>query len=601
MSKYAAPLTDMRFVMFDLLKADVQYARLPGGEAATRDVLDAILDEAAKFTEQVLAPLNAVGDAEGCRFDKATSNVTTPTGFKQAYEQYIAGGWGGLTAPEKYGGQHLPESIGAPLKEMIDSANLSWGMYPLLSHGASEALKQHGEEWQREVFLKPIIEGRWTGTMCLTESHCGSDLGLLKTRAEPALEGSGADGTYRVSGTKIFISAGEHDLTENIVHLVLARLPDAPSGVKGISLFIVPKYKTGKDGKMRERNTATCGAIEHKMGIKGSATCVMNFDAAEGWLIGPPNRGLMAMFTMMNTARLAVGLQGLALIERAYQNSLIYARERLQMRALSGAKFPDKSADPLIVHPDIRRMLLTQKAFAEGSRALGYYAATLVDLVERSPDVDERKRADELLSFIIPIVKGLLTEAAVECTNLALQIYGGHGYIHETGIEQFARDARITTIYEGTTQIQALDLLGRKIMQTQGVGLKYFLEEISAFCHGNAQNAALAEFVAPLAIAAKDWADLTQAIGKRALANPEEIGIAAVDYLFYSGYVALAYFWARSVAAADASAQSADFKQAKRSTARFYFARILPRTLTHVTALRASADSLMAMPDAQFG
>ncbi len=596
MSKYAAPLTDMRFVMFDLLKADVQYARLPGGEAATRDVLDAVLDEAAKFAEQVLAPLNAVGDEEGCRFDKTTGDVTTPTGFKQAYAQYIAGGWGGLTAPEQYGGQHLPESIGAPLKEMLDSANLAWGMYPLLSHGASEALKQHGEEWQREVFLKPIIDGRWTGTMCLTEAHCGSDLGLLKTRAEP-----NADGTYRVSGTKIFISAGEHDLTENIVHLVLARLPDAPAGVKGISLFIVPKYKTGKDGKMRERNTATCGAIEHKMGIKGSSTCVMNFDAAEGWLIGPPNRGLMAMFTMMNTARLAVGLQGLALIERAYQNSLVYARDRLQMRSLSGAKFPDKPADPLIVHPDIRRMLLTQKAFAEGGRALGYYAATVVDLVERSPDADERKRADELLSFIIPIVKGMLTEAAVECTNHALQVFGGHGYIHETGIEQFARDARITTIYEGTTQIQALDLLGRKIMQTQGVGLKHFLEEISAFCHANAHNAALAEFVAPLAVATKDWADLTQAIGKRALANPEEVGIAAVDYLFYSGYVALAYFWARSVAAADASAQSADFKQAKRSTARFYFARILPRTMNHAASLRASADSLMAMPDAQFG
>ena len=596
MSKYAAPLADMRFVMFDLLKADVQYARLPGGEAATRDVLDAILDEAAKFSEQVLAPLNAVGDEEGCHFDKATSSVTTPAGFKHAYEQYIAGGWGGLTAPEQYGGQHLPESIGAPLKEMIDSANLAWGMYPLLSHGASEALKQHGEEWQREVFLKRIVDGSWTGTMCLTESHCGSDLGLLKTKAEP-----NADGTYRISGTKIFISAGEHDLTENIVHLVLARLPDAPAGVKGISLFIVPKYKTGKDGKMRERNAATCGAIEHKMGIKGSSTCVMNFDAAEGWLIGQPNRGLMAMFAMMNTARLAVGLQGLALIERAYQNSLIYARERLQMRSLAGAKFPNKPADPLLVHPDIRRMLLTQKAFAEGGRALGYYAATLVDLVERSPDAGERKRADELLSFIIPIVKGLLTEAAVECTNHALQIFGGHGYIHETGIEQFARDARITTIYEGTTQIQALDLLGRKIMQTQGVGLKHFLEEISAFCHANAQNAALAEFIGPLAVASKDWADLTQDIGKRVMTNPEEVGVAAVDYLFYSGYVALAYFWARSVAAAEDSTQSADFKQAKRLTACFYFARILPRTQTHATTLRASADSLMAMPDALFG
>ena len=596
MSLYKAPLADMRFALFDVLKAESHYARLPGGENATRDILDAVLDEAAKFSEQVLAPLNAVGDEEGCRFDKATATVTTPKGFKEAYAQYIAGGWGGLTAPEMYGGQHLPESIGAPLKEMIDSANLSWGTYPLLSHGATEALKQHGEEWQREVFLKPIIEGRWTGTMCLTEPHCGSDLGLLKTKADP-----NADGTYRVSGTKIFITAGEHDFTENIVHLVLARLPDAPAGTKGISLFIVPKYKTGKDGKMGERNTLACGSIEHKMGIKGSATCVMNFDAAEGWLIGQPNRGLMAMFTMMNTARLAVGLQGLALIERAYQNSLEYARTRLQMRAMSGAKFPDKPADPLIVHPDIRRMLLTQKAFAEGGRVLGYYAATLVDLVERSPDAEERKRADELLSFIIPIVKGLLTEASIECTNHALQIYGGHGYVHETGIEQFARDSRITTIYEGTTQIQALDLLGRKILQTQGVGLRHFLEEISAFCHDNAQNAALAEFIAPLAVATKEWADLTQEIGKRALANPDEIGAASVDYLFYSGYVALAYFWARSVATAAAITASDDFRNAKRETARFYFSRILPRTQTHAAVARAGIDSLMAMPDAHFG
>ncbi|HEX3896833.1 MAG TPA: acyl-CoA dehydrogenase C-terminal domain-containing protein [Rudaea sp.] len=596
MSLYKAPLADMRFALFDVLKAESQYARLPGGENATRDILDAVLDEAAKFSEQVLAPLNAVGDEEGCRFDKATATVTTPKGFKEAYAQYIAGGWGGLTAPEIYGGQHLPESIGAPLKEMIDSANLSWGTYPLLSHGATEALKQHGEEWQREVFLKPIIEGRWTGTMCLTEPHCGSDLGLLKTKAEPNV-----DGTYRISGTKIFITAGEHDFTENIVHLVLARLPDAPSGTKGISLFIVPKYKTGKDGQMRERNSLACGAIEHKMGIKGSATCVMNFDAAEGWLIGQPNRGLMAMFTMMNTARLAVGLQGLALIERAYQNSLDYARSRLQMRSMAGAKFPDKPADPLIVHPDIRRMLLTQKAFAEGGRVLGYYAATLVDLVERSPDAAERKRADELLSFIIPIVKGLLTEASIECTNHALQIYGGHGYVHETGIEQFARDSRITTIYEGTTQIQALDLLGRKILQTQGVGLRHFLEEISAFCHDNAQNAALAEFIAPLAVATKEWADLTQEIGKRALGNPDEIGAASVDYLFYSGYVALAYFWARSVATAASITASDDFKDAKRETARFYFSRILPRTQTHAAVARAGIDSLMAMPDAHFG
>lgn len=596
MSSFTAPLADMRFVMFDLLHADQHYQRLPGGEAATRDVVDAILDEAARFTEQVLAPLNAVGDTQGCQFDKATGEVRTPPGFKQAYDQYVAGGWCGLVAPEKYGGQNLPESIGAPIKEMIDAANLSWGTYPLLSHGATEALRQHGEEWQREAYLKPIVEGRWTGTMCLTESHCGSDLGLLKTRAEAA-----DDGSYRITGTKIFITAGEHDLAENIVHLVLARLPDAPAGTRGISMFIVPKFKTGKDGRMGERNSLACGSIEHKMGIRGSATCVMNFDAAQGWLIGPPNRGLMAMFTMMNTARLAVGLQGLGLIERAYQNSLAYARARLQMRALSGAKFPDKPADPLIVHPDIRRMLLTQKAFVEGGRALGYYAATLVDLVERSPDTAERQRADELLSFVIPIVKAVLTEAAVECTNHALQIFGGHGYIHETGIEQFARDARITTIYEGTTQIQALDLLGRKVIQGHGVGLRHLLEEITAFCRQHLQDAGVAEFVAPLAVATKQWTEITQQIGQRAASDPDVVGVAAVDYLFYSGYVVLAYFWARSVVAADASMQPESFKQSKRGTARFYFAHILPRMLAHAAALNAGPASLLDMTDAQFG
>ncbi|MDE1886308.1 MAG: acyl-CoA dehydrogenase C-terminal domain-containing protein [Xanthomonadaceae bacterium] len=596
MSTYKAPLADMRFVMFDLLQLDAQYARIDGGANATRDVVDAILDEAAKFAETVLAPLNAPGDEQGCTLDKATGAVTTPPGFKDAYAKYVDGGWSGLTAPEAYGGQHLPESIGAPLKEMLDSANLSWGNFPLLSHGATEALRLHGEEWQRVAFLKPIVEGRWTGTMCLTEPHCGSDLGLLKTRAEPE-----PDGTHRISGTKIFITAGEHDLTQNIVHLVLARLPDAPAGVKGISLFIVPKHKVDKSGNVGARNAVSCGAIEHKMGIHASVTCVMNFDGAQGYLIGAPNKGLNAMFTMMNTARLAVGIQGLGLIERAYQGSLAHARERLQGRALSGAKFPDRPADPLIVHPDIRRMLLTQNSFAEGGRALAYYAASLVDLVERSADAAERKRADELLSFIIPIVKALLTEAANECTYHAVQIFGGHGYIHETGMEQFARDARITSIYEGTTQIQALDLLGRKIMQTQGVGLKHFLEEIGAFCQANIGNAAVQEFVAPLATIAKQWADLTQEIGKRAAVNPDEIGVCAVDYLFYSGYVALAYFWARSVAAAEVSAQAQEFKQAKLGTARFYFARILPRTLAHAAAMRANPDSLMAIPAEQFG
>jgi alkylation response protein AidB-like acyl-CoA dehydrogenase len=595
MTQYNAPLKDIRFALQDVLGASALFERLPGFESATPDILDAVLEEAAKFAEQVLAPINFSGDQEGCELDKATASVRTPSGFKDAYVQYVEGGWPALTTPESFGGQGLPETVGAIVKEMIDSANVSWGNFPMLSHGSVEALKAHGEPWQQEAFLKPITEGRWTGTMCLTEPHCGTDLGLLKTRAEPA-----ADGSYRVSGTKIFITAGEHDLTENIVHLVLARLPDAPPGVKGISLFIVPKFKVGKDGQLGERNSLAVGSIEHKMGIKASVTCVMNFDQAEAWLIGAPNKGLMAMFTMMNTARLAVGVQGLGLIERGYQNSRNYALDRLQMRSLSGPKYPDKPADPLIVHPDVRRMLLTQKAFAEGCRVLALYAYMQHDISTHSADENERKRGEELVSFLTPIVKGLLTELAQEATYDAVQIFGGHGYIAETGIEQFARDARITTLYEGTTQIQANDLLGRKILQLNGAGLKHFLGEISTFCQEGASNTALGEFIAPLAIVTKEWSELTQEIAKRAQDNPEEIGAAAVDYLFYSGYVALAYCWARSVAALADSSATADFKDAKRHTARFYFTRILPRIHAHGAAIRAGADTLMAMPESQF-
>jgi len=596
MTRYAAPLTDIRFALYDVLGAEALFQRLPGFEAATPDLLDAVLDEAAKFTELVLAPINHSGDQEGCVLDTSNASVSTPKGFKEAYATYVDGGWSTLTTPEKFGGQGLPETIGAIVKELIDGANVAWGNFPMLSHGSVEALKAHGEAWQQDAFLKPITDGRWTGTMCLTEPHCGTDLGLLKTRAEP-----NADGSYRVSGTKIFITAGEHDLTENIVHLVLARVPGAPPGVKGISLFIVPKFKVGKDGVIGERNTLGVGSIEHKMGIKASVTCVMNFDQAEGWLIGAPNKGLNAMFTMMNTARLAVGVQGLGLIERAYQNALAYARDRLQMRALTGPKFPDKPADPLLVHPDIRRMLLTQKAFAEGGRVLALYAYIQHDISTHAPDETERKRGEELVSFLTPIVKGLLTELAQECTYDAVQIFGGHGYIAETGIEQYSRDARITTLYEGTTQIQANDLLGRKILALQGAGLKHFLSEIAAFCQANASNTTLGEFIAPLAIVTKEWSDLTQEIAKRAQGNADEVGAAAVDYLFYSGYVALAYFWTLSVAAADRSRQSSDFKESKRHTARFYFTRILPRIHMHGAAIRAGADTLVAMPDVQFG
>ena len=594
MNSYTAPLRDIRFALFDVLGAEALYQKL-GIAHAQRDLMDAVLEEAAKFTQNVLAPLNAIGDEHGCLYDKTTGAVTTPPGFKEAYAQFVDAGWTALTAPEAMGGQDLPESLGAAVKEMLDAANLAWGNYPLLSHGAIEALKHHGEPWQQEVFLKPIISGQWTGTMCLTEAHAGSDLGMLKTRAEPA-----ADNTYSISGTKIFITGGEHDFTDNIIHLVLARLPDAPAGTKGISLFIVPKLKVARDGSVGERNAVRCGSIEHKMGIHGSSTCVINFDGAQGYLIGQPHKGLNAMFTMMNTARLAVGLQGLGLIDRSYQNALRYSRERLQMRSLSGAKFPDKPADPIIVHPDIRRMLLTCKALGEGSRLLALHAATHVDILQRSSDAEEKKAADELLGFLTPIVKGLLTEWAIECTNHGLQCFGGHGYIRESGMEQLARDARITTIYEGTTQIQALDLLGRKIMQLQGAGMRRFLGMIQKFCESNATNAAMIEFILPLAEVTKQWGELTMEIGRKSTSNAEEVGAAAVDYLYYSGYVALAYWWARAVAAAEAGTHPAQFKTMKRETARFYFARILPRIHGHAAAMRSGAGNLLALDAGAF-
>jgi len=589
MNNYTAPQRDMKFALYDVLESEKLFAKL-GIANADRDLMDAVLEEAAKFTQNVLAPLNAVGDQQGCLHDKNTGAVSTPPGFKEAYAQFVEGGWSGLTAPEPMGGQDLPETLGAVVKEMIDAANLAWGNYPLLSHGATEALKHHGENWQKEAFLKPIIAGSWTGTMCLTEPHCGSDLGLLKTSAKP-----NADGSYSISGTKIFITGGEHDFTDNIVHLVLARLPDAPAGTKGISLFIVPKNKVARDGTMGSKNSLSCGSIEHKMGIHGSVTCVMNFDGAEGYLIGQANKGLNAMFTMMNTARLAVGLQGLGLIDRAFQNALAYSRDRLQMRSLSGAKFPDKPADPIIVHPDIRRMLLTCKALAEGGRVMALHAALQVDILERSKDDEDRKAADELLSFLTPIVKGLLTEWANECTYHALQCFGGHGYVQEWGMEQLARDARITTIYEGTTGIQALDLLGRKIMQQQGAGMRRFLAMIQQFCEANATNTDLTEFVLPLAEVTKQWGELTMEIGKKAMGNGDEIGAASYDYLYYSGYVVLAYWWARSVATANAGGHNDDFKNMKLETARFYFARILPRIHSHAAAMRSGAKTTQAL------
>ncbi len=595
--KYSVPMTDIRFVLHDVLQAEKVFQQIPEFSDTNRELIDQVLEEAAKFNEQVLLPTNQIGDSEGAVFDKATQSVTLPQCFKDAFRAYVDAGWLGLCGDPKYGGQGQPEGLGYVIKEMIESCNVAWGTYPLLSLGSVDAFMHHGEEWQREVFVTKMLSGEWTGTMCLTEPHSGSDLGLLKTKAEP-----NADGTYAISGQKIFITAGDHDLSSNIIHLVLARLPDAPSGTKGISLFIVPKFKVSREGMMGARNAVAPGSLEHKMGLKGSATCVMNFDGAEGYLIGQPNRGLLAMFTMMNAARLGVGVQGLGLIEISYQSSAAYASERLQMRSLSGPKFPDKPADPITVHPDVRRMLMTQKVIAEGGRVLCYYAGLLVDLSTRHPDADARKKADELLSFLVPITKALLTEAAVECTYHGMQVLGGHGYIKEWGLEQFARDARITTIYEGTTQIQALDLLGRKIMQLQGVGMRHFLAEIGAFIAAHGAHPVAGPYLSQLAKLIDEWRALTGEIIEATQKNPEELGAAAVDYLFYSGYITLAYFLTREVEALDRSTTgiSDAFKQAKLASVKFYFERILPRTLMHAAQIRAGATSLMDIPQAMF-
>ncbi|QIK81319.1 acyl-CoA dehydrogenase [Lysobacter sp. HDW10] len=589
-NSYRAPLEDMQFALFDVLGIDTTFEAI-GRSEVNRELVEAILEEAGRFTETVLAPLNAIGDAQGCVRDPVTAAVKTPDGFKAAYDAYVENGWAGLSAPEAFGGQGMPHVIGAAVKEMIDASNLAWSNFPLLSHGAMDALQFHGNDWMKETFLKPLVSGLWTGTMCLTEPHAGTDLGLLKTRAVP-----NEDGTYTITGTKIFITAGEHDLTENIIHLVLAKLPDAPEGSRGISLFIVPKFLLDEAGHTTtEANHAVCGSIEHKMGIHGSSTCVMNFDASRGYLVGQANKGLMAMFTMMNSARLGVGIQGLSQAERAYQNALHYARERLQMRALSGAKFPNKPADPIIVHPDVRRMLLTQKALIEGGRVLALYANTQVDLAHSAPDEASRKTADAVAGFLTPIVKACLTEWGVECAYHAQQCFGGHGYIAEHGMEQIARDVRITTLYEGTTGIQALDLVGRKLLQLQGAGMKPFAQMIGEFCQAHANDAQMAPFVSTLSAMLQEWVATSQAIGAKASQNPDEVGATAYDYLFYSGYVCLAYFWARSVKAALNADATGKRAKAKLETARFYYDRILPRTRMHLAALNSGADNLMAL------
>jgi len=592
MNNYRSPLNDLRFVIHQVLKASQVLATLPAHAETGAEIIDAVLEEGGRFCDQVIGPLYQEGD-RGCRFENGS--VTVPRGFTEAYRAFTEGGWSGLTARPEEGGQGLPYVVDGAFKEMINGANVAWGTFPLLGHGATEALRHYGEDWQKRVFLAPLVDGRWTGTMCLTEPHCGTDLGLLKTRAEPL-----GDGRYAISGQKIFITAGEHDLAGNIVHLVLARLPDAPAGVKGISLFVVPKFKVDREGQVGERNGVTCGSIEHKMGLHGSATCVMNFDGAEGWMVGPPNRGLSAMFVMMNSARLGVGLQGLGLTERAWQNALAYAHDRLQMRAPRGPAYPDRPADPLIVHPEIRRMLLTCRAFAEGGRVLALYATLQADIAHHAPDEAARAEADTVVGFLTPIVKGVLTEAAVECAYHALQVFGGHGYIAEWGMEQIARDARITTIYEGTTQIQALDLIGRKTLQADGAGLKLVLGRIGEFCRAQAGNAAVAEFLPELGRRAQQWGELTQRIGAKAASDPTVAAAAAYDYLFYSGYVTLAWCWAQRVAAAEATGNAA-FAKVQREVARFYFSRLLPRADYHMAVIESGPDPLMALADSEVG
>lgn len=592
MPEYKAPQREMKFVLNEVFNVEQHYQQLPGFEEATTDVVEAIIDEGAKFSERVLSPLNQTGDQQGCQFDEGV--VTTPDGFKEAYQQFVEAGWPSLPHKPEWGGQGLPESLGIVINEMIGTANWAWSMYPGLSHGAMATLEEHGTEEQKQTYLTKLISGEWTGTMCLTESHCGTDLGMLRTRAEP-----NEDGSYSLTGTKIFISAGEHDMAENIVHIVLARLPDAPEGTKGISLFIVPKHLPDAQGNAADRNGVACGSIEHKMGIHGNATCVINFDGAKGFLIGPPNRGLNCMFTFMNVARIGTAIQGLAHAEAGFQGSLAYAKDRLQMRSLSGDKNPDGPADPIIVHPEVRKMLLTQKAIAEGGRALCYYTAMMVDSAGHATDEKVRADSDTLLALLTPIAKAFLTELGFEAANHGLQVFGGHGYIAEWGMEQNVRDSRISMLYEGTTQIQALDLLGRKILMTQGESLRKFTKIIHQFCKAESGNKALKPFVKPLAEMNKEWGNLTMKIGMKAMKNRDEVGAASVDYLMYSGYVTLAYMWARMAKVAqeqlDNGADEADFYKAKLITARFYYERMLPRTRALVETMSSGAENLMEL------
>jgi alkylation response protein AidB-like acyl-CoA dehydrogenase len=592
MPVYNAPIEDIKFVLHDVLGAE-KLTEIPDFAEATPDLVDQILEEGAKMCEEVLFPINQSGDQEGCTFKDG--EVKTPKGFKEAYDAFTQAGWCGVSADPEFGGMGLPMLVNTVMQEMICSANFSFGMYPGLSQGAYEALHHFGTQEQKETYLPKLVTGEWSGTMCLTEPHCGTDLGLIKTRAVP-----NDDGSYNITGTKIFISAGEHDLSENIIHLVLAKLPDASDDVKGISLFVVPKF-TPEDMK---RNGIVCGSIEHKMGIHANSTCVMNMDDAKGWLVGEPHKGLKAMFIMMNAARLGVAMQGLGIAEVAYQNGLAYAKDRLQMRALDGTKAPDKPADPIIVHPDVRRMLLTSKAFCEGARALSYWVGMNLDISLHHEDEKERQRADDLVALLTPIVKAYQTDMGFEVSSLAMQVHGGHGYIWEYGVEQYARDARIAMIYEGTNGIQALDLVGRKMGANMGRYLRRFFHPVQEFIEANQSNDAMQEFIFPLAKAFAKLQQSTAMIAQKGLKDPNEAGAASVDYLRQFALVAMGYMWILMVQKAQEKIASdegnQEFYQSKLKTARFFFARMLPEADWRFKAVMAGADSLMAHEEDEF-
>jgi len=592
MADYQAPLRDMRFVLNEVFDAPKLWQALPAlAEVVDAETADAILEEAGKITANSIAPLNRSGDEEGCRWDGGA--VSTPAGYREAYQLYAEGGWVGVGGDPAFGGMGMPKVISAQVEEMMNSASLAFGLYPMLTSGACLSIYAHASEELKQKYLPNMYAGVWSGSMCLTEPHAGTDLGIIRTKAEPQ-----ADGSYKVSGTKIFITGGEHDLTDNIIHLVLAKLPDAPAGSRGISLFLVPKVLVNDDGSLGERNSLSCGSIEHKMGIQASATCVMNFDGATGWMVGEPNKGLAAMFTMMNYERLGVGIQGLATGERSYQSAIEYARERIQSRSPTGPVAQDKAADPIIVHPDVRRMLLTMKALNEGGRAFSSYVALQLDIAKFSGDEAARQRAEAQVALLTPVAKAFLTDMGLETTVHGQQVFGGHGFIREWGQEQLVRDCRITQIYEGTNGIQALDLVGRKIVGSGGTMYQAFVDEIRAFVAS--AGADLREFTEPLKAALDNLDELTAWVIDQAKTNPNEIGAASVEYLHVFGYTAYAYMWARMAAVALAKQGEGDFYQSKLGTARFYFARLLPRIHSLTASVKAGSESLYLLDAAQF-